>query len=82
MMTRKKMANNTEELGDKAAAILEIERKLAGRLKFMAYLFFALSLVSLLFAFFAHEEEHRIPLQREENSILMDIEDSQRSCPV
>jgi hypothetical protein len=74
MMKRKKAANSIEEAVDKAAAVLELERKLSGRLKFMAYLFFALTLASLLFALFAQEEKHAVPLQREENSILMDIE--------
>jgi hypothetical protein len=77
MMKLKRTSISSEEAKAKALAIADIERKLVPRMKAMAYLFFALSLVSLAFAFFVHEEQDQTPalsLYREENSFLLDIE--------
>jgi|GEM_PF-2713685 len=77
MMKLKKTSISSEEAQTKALAIADIERKLVPRVKAMAYLFFALSLASLAFAFFVHEEQDQTPalsLYKEENSFLLDIE--------
>jgi hypothetical protein len=49
----------------------EIERKLVVRLKWMAYVFFALTLAALLFAFFAPGKEQK---PAHDHRILLDIE--------
>lgn len=77
MMKLKRTSISSEDAKTKALAIADIERKLVPRMKAMSYLFFALSLVSLVFAFFVHEELDQPPalsLYREENSFLLDIE--------
>ncbi|HEY2810235.1 MAG TPA: hypothetical protein VGJ00_02445 [Rhabdochlamydiaceae bacterium] len=52
------------------------EYKLLPRLKFLGYVFFLLSLASLLFAFFAHSEKNTATptFTFDENSKLADIE--------
>ena len=78
MKLKRSIRECSEEAKTKALRLADIERKLVLRMKAMAYLFFALSLVSLAFAFFAHAEEQdqtpALSLYREENSFLLDIE--------
>jgi len=75
MSESKKSLNNPEEV---LPSNTEIERLLLPRLKFMGGIFFCLSVVSLLFAFFIHDEKFpkHIPftLNEQESSILADIE--------
>ena len=53
----------------------DTEYKLLPRLKFMGYIFFCLSLASLVFAFFVHGQKIQpLPVIIDENSILTDIE--------